>query len=307
MKPDFEAHCAQCGKIVVVKRKKYLDKTRGGLAANFFCNEDCQGAFKKTGAEVSCTYCGKIVYKPKNEIESGANLFCSASCAATFNNFTRTETTKGKTKLLNCADCGTEYIGAVNTPVSTGLCPECKDAPIEKECEICHCKIYGSYAIKYCDPCRSKVVGNKIQSRINNGTLFSKSIRCEYDFNGKKIKCDSKLEYVCLYWFDNNFDVVDMKRSDVIIPYSMDNKTLNYFPDFEVYLSDGTKYLIECKGVVGKKLSDKWHNYNRKAIEKKKVLEKWCEENGYIPFWFSQLEHQKLYYSLKIEDGLIVQ
>lgn len=301
MKPDFEVHCAQCGKIVLIKRKKFLDKTRDGRRANFFCNEDCQSKFKKTGTTISCANCGTLIYKQKSEIESGNRLFCSTSCAATFNNSARAETTKGKTKILNCANCNKEYIGAVNTPISTGLCSECKNAPFERECKVCFCKIYGSYAIKYCSPCRSKIYADKNRSRIVNGTLFSKSIKCEYVFHSEKIRCDSKLEFVCLKYFQLEYDVLDMKRANIVLRYFLHGKSRSYHPDFQIILKDGSKYLIECKGVVGKKLNDKWNDYNEKSIEKKKVLEKWCQENNYIPFWFDQQQNDKIYKSTKID------
>jgi len=296
MKPDFETNCGFCGKLFIVKRKSYLDQIRRNSNHTFYCSDECRREKAKTGQYINCLICGKEVYKKLNEIEAGAR-FCSSSCAAQYNNQIRL-TTKGKLKNLICAKCGCEYIGSIHTPTSTGLCDLCGS---ESNCIDCGAIIHGSSGIKYCDFCRTKIVSTKIKNRINNGTLFSKAIKCEYMFNDKKIRCDSKLEYVCLTYFQSTYDVLDMKRADMVIAYIFDEKICHYYPDFEISLKDGTKYLIECKGVVGKKLSDKWHDYNKKAVEKKKVLEKWCQENGYIPFWFDQQRHNKIYKNTKID------
>lgn len=294
-KPDFNVECYFCKNIFVVKRKFYLDKTRYDKDHNFFCSKECETKRNKTGQYVNCIVCDNKVYKQEKEIEAGSR-FCSSSCAAIYNNKIG-DTTKGKTKNLICSRCGSKYTGSIHTPISIGLCDLCNS---ESNCIDCESIIYGCRAIKYCDLCRKKRFDAQMRNRINNGLLFSKSIKCEYICDGKKIKCDSKLEYVCLTYFSQSYDVLDMKRSTLVLQYFLDDKIHHYYPDFEISLKDGRTFIIECKGVVGKKLSDKWNDYNRKSIEKKKVLEKWCQENGYISFWFDQQRHNKIYKSTKI-------
>jgi hypothetical protein len=304
-KPNFAVNCGFCKTPFIVKRKSYLDQIRRDKEHIFYCSQECRVAKAKTGKIINCFVCGKEAYKTAKELEEGAQ-FCSRSCSAQFNNVKRTEegySLKDKLKELQCVHCGNPFQGCITTPISLAICGICcTNKEYEYNCVSCGTIIYGSYGgIKYCDPCRAKVVSSKIQIRIDNGTLFSKSIRCEYIFNDKKIRCDSKLEYVCLTYFQSKYDVIYMDRAQMILSYQLDDKVLNYFPDFEIVLKDGTKYLVECKGVVGKKLSDKWHDYNRKSVEKKKVLEKWCQENGYIPFWFDQQRHNKIYKNTKID------
>jgi hypothetical protein len=305
-KPDFNIICAHCKIIFVVKRKSYLDNIRDDSNHKFYCSKECYLAARKTGHNINCATCGKEVYKPKNELDGGEK-FCSQSCAAIFNNKKRIEngyeTTKGKTKKLNCSKCGIELQAPVNSPISTILCDNCRNSNLELKCWLCGITIFGSRGIKYCNDCRDISRTPKIQAsiknRINNGTFFSRAIKCEFDFNGDIIKCDSKLEYVCLYYFTTTMNIKFIRRSDLVLDYVFNGKNKKYFPDFEIWLEDGTKYIVECKGVVGKKLSDKWNDYNEKSIIKKNLLEEWCATNNYSSFWFDQQLHNKLYQQLR--------
>lgn len=302
-KPNFEVNCGFCEKVFSVKRKSYLDLIRRNNTHIFFCSKECRTSHQKTGKVINCVTCGREIYKTLKELEEGSR-FCSRSCAASVTNLERVAegiTTKGKNKTLFCAKCGAEYIGSIHTPISTGLCSSCHPKVFSLNCVGCGITIQGSCGKKYCDICRTGAVSSKIQIRINNGLLFSKAIKCSYPFHGSLIRCDSKLEYVCLKYFQSKYDILSMERASIILQYTLDGKTRNYYPDFEIILKDGTKYLVECKGVVGKKLDVKWNSYNRKSTEKKKVLEKWCKENGYIPFWFDQQRHNKIYQNTKID------
>lgn len=306
-KSDFKLNCGHCNKEILVKRKRYFDQIRRDPETKFYCSKECRIAKSKTGKLINCLVCNNEVYKSLGDLESGAR-FCSTSCAAIFNNQLRPTRDKGKVKKLICSFCDKEYIGSVHTPLLTALCYKCrtmKKVSHSSNCIECGIIIYGSYGKKYCDSCRNKRRITLNQFKVNNGLLFSKSIKCKYLFKNKEIKCDSKLEYVCLYFFNQNYDLLDINRSQIVLQYSLDNKIYNYFPDFEIILTDGTKYLVECKGVVGKKLSVKWNNYNLKSIEKQKALERWCNENGYIPFWFEQKKYEKIYKLFKLIDGNI--
>lgn len=302
-KPDFNVNCGFCGVLFCVKRKNYLKQTALDKNHIFCCSKICRLEKSKTGKIINCFLCNKEVYKALKDLKKGAK-FCSRSCSATSNNKIRLEsgfTTKGKTKTLICSKCKCEFFGSVHTPPSTGLCNICYNYR-EYNCIDCNAVICGSRSgKKYCDSCREKSVSSKMQVRIDTGLLYSKSIKCEFAFNDKKIRCDSKLEYVCLSYFQSEYDVLDMRRAQLKLPYLLDSKTKSYYPDFEIVLKDGTKYLVECKGVVGKKLSEKWNDYNRKSIEKKKVLESWCIENDYISYWFDQQKHEKIYKNTKID------
>jgi hypothetical protein len=303
-KSDFDATCAFCNKPFTVKRKTYIDAIRDDEDHKFYCSKECQFQAQKTGQYIECLNCGKLCWKTPHDMKRGGK-FCSRSCAAIFNNGSRKEqgkTTKGKTKTIKCSKCLLEYVSSIHTTISVNLCDNCRDevSVRERVCERCDIIFVGSHNARFCEDCRPQVITEKMQKRINEGTLFTKSIKCEYIFNDQAIRCDSKLEYVCLLFFHSNYDVVDMKRAGMIIPYVMDDKNRNYFPDFEITLNSGIKYLVECKGIVGEKLSVKWNKYNKTAPRKKNALQTWCYNNGYIPFWFDLADHKSLYKKTKV-------
>jgi hypothetical protein len=81
----------------------------------------------------------------------------------------------------------------------------------------------------------------------------SKGINSSYiEKDGKKVKA---IEYLSLWerqtfvFMDNNQDVLKVGAETVVIPYicATDGKEHRYMIDLEVYMKDGTKYLIEIK------------------------------------------------------------
>lgn len=57
-----------------------------------YCSKQCSHIGNKSGEIIPCKQCGKSTYRMKHEISQSSNLFCSSSCAATYNN---THKTKG--------------------------------------------------------------------------------------------------------------------------------------------------------------------------------------------------------------------
>ena len=66
-----------------------------------------------------CLECGKQITKRKNK-------FCNRSCAASYNNRNRKNTTKGKTKIGICVECGKEIEVSVHINKQKIKCDECK-------------------------------------------------------------------------------------------------------------------------------------------------------------------------------------
>lgn len=317
-KPDFEVNCAECNISFIVKRKIYIDKTRGVYYHNFFCNKKCKSQFYKTGQEINCFFCEKLVYKTKGELEQKSS-FCSQQCSALFNNKQRILngfTTKNKKKILVCNICNNQYIGSIHSPISKSLCEKCsheernkiikdylfrkalkKDNQVAKRfCKKCSIEIF--HCGKYCNKCRNEQASISRIEAIKNGKTNFKSIKCEYKFNDLIIKCDSKIEYACLNYFENNFEVLNIKRASEAIDYTFDGKNKLYLPDFEIITKEFT-YIVECKSNIGSKsLNKKWHFYNETAKIKKESLEKWCADNGYKSFWFTKNLNNKYYNSL---------
>lgn len=68
---------------------------------------------------LTCLQCGK-------DLNSSQTKFCCSSCAATYNNLHRLNTTKGKTKKVKCIDCGKEIEASIHIKRKDQLCIDCK-------------------------------------------------------------------------------------------------------------------------------------------------------------------------------------
>lgn len=84
--------CYQCHKTFTttkneiqkyLKRQKENNPRRNQLK---YCSVECRDIGKISGANIKCKQCEKIIYKQRRHINKNNNLFCSSSCAATWNN-----------------------------------------------------------------------------------------------------------------------------------------------------------------------------------------------------------------------------
>ena len=66
----------------------------------------------------------------------------------------------------------------------------------------------------------------------------------------KQIRCDSKLEYRGLEKLCKEFNVTNVERSTLIIPYIYEEKIRHFNPDFKITLDDGTIIILECKSKI---------------------------------------------------------
>jgi hypothetical protein len=151
---------------------------------------------------------------------------------------------------------------------------------------------------------REKTTNSIIKNIIlGNKKGTKRAIRCQYLFNNKIIRCDSKTEYSCLDYFEKNFNVEDIKRCNIVIPYLMDGKIRNYLPDFIVKTKMDT-YIIECKAFF--KITDEvknsksWNMYYNSIIPKKEALEKFSLINGFKSFFYTRDLNRKFYDNLRI-------
>ena len=140
---------------------------------------------------------------------------------------------------------------------------------------------------------------NRIKS-IMNGNVNNFGIKMIYKFNEKEIKCDSKIEYSCLNYFEK-LGATEIERCDFYIEYLDGDKIRRYNPDFKIKMNSEI-YIIEAKGYMCIKIvNEKWRNYNELSVLKKIALEKYCNENNYISFWFTKDMNIKYYNSIKKE------
>ena len=70
--------CSVCGK-ELWRRRWFLQHTELRV-----CGHACKHALQKTGKEVSCTLCGKLLYRSPAQLaaSTSGNYFCNASCRA---------------------------------------------------------------------------------------------------------------------------------------------------------------------------------------------------------------------------------
>lgn len=141
--------------------------------------------------------------------------------------------------------------------------------------------------------------------KIKRGEFRSylKSIKCSYEFKDTSIKCDSKVEYSCLNFFETNYKVISIKRADIVLTYKHDGINKSYLPDFIIDTTEG-KFIVECKAEIGKNanVSRKWGYYYDTIEPKKEALKKYCNENNFISFFYNKGMNSKFYYSCKPRD-----
>ena len=143
----------------------------------------------------------------------------------------------------------------------------------------------------------SKIVSDKIKNGIFKPQLTS--IKCLYEFKNKKIRCDSKVEYSCLNYFENNFDVLDIERCDFLIDFDYDGIIKKYNPDFKITTINDV-YIVECKTILSsKELVRKWSYYYDTIEGKKIALDKYCDENNFLSFNYNKSMNNKFYNNCK--------
>jgi hypothetical protein len=226
----------------------------------------------------------------------GSGRFCSAECARGFS-------TKAKRSLIN--EVVSKKLSGRNFRYIKKICLECN-----KEFEVSWqyrnqkaCSIKCSSLLKWKNiDYQEKIRKATIKSILNGRKGIKRAIQCKYSFKDKIIRCDSKTEYSCLNYFENNFNVLDIKRCNFTIPYIINGKNRKYLPDFIIETEDNI-YIIECKAFFKIteeiKNSKSWSMYYDSIIPKKEVLEKYCLENNYKSFFYTRDLNRKYYDNLK--------
>lgn len=120
----LDLECLSCGQVfskkkTQIKSDEQRNKHQGGRRGSF-CSPTCAtNAQKKEKLKHNCKTCGKEFRRKASDIRS-ENVFCSHSCAATFNNTGNRK--HGKDKYNNCPPCGA------------------KKRQSSKQCKSCHIK-----------------------------------------------------------------------------------------------------------------------------------------------------------------------
>ena len=93
----FSFECEFCKKVFIKKLKDVKHALRPSRATNnslSFCSRKCFNESINLKQIIPCTNCSKNVLKENKDIKRVKNIFCSKSCAATYNNLHKTTGTR---------------------------------------------------------------------------------------------------------------------------------------------------------------------------------------------------------------------
>lgn len=221
----------------------------------------------------------------------GSGRFCSSSCARGGYSRPNKKEASMKTSLkLRGRKVLNKETGQPLVKDIENVCFNCKKSFISRKIEkkYCSAKCYNQSDEK------REMMSLSMKKIIERGNPFPKRIKCNFIFNDKNLRCDSRLEWAFLSWVTKNFDVIVLKRSEIKINYTLDSKERLFNPDFEFVTKNGIKYLAEVKSVQSPK-NPAWIQYNRESEAKNLVLRSFCKETGFEPLWFTQKTDTKFY------------
>lgn len=220
----------------------------------------------------------------------GSGRFCSVKCSRGFSTKNKRLEINEKISIANS--------GKGNPPV-INICKNCNSEYLAtwKRRNRKYCSIEcGKNAVSLNLDIRKKLSSCRINA-IKNGICNGRGEKSMYFFKGDFIRCDSRIESACLDFFDRK-GATSMKRCPISIEYEDDGIVRKFLPDFEIILNEKI-HIIEARSYISiKSLNEKWRDYNRKSILKKKALEQFCENIGYEYFWFTKDMNLKYYNSL---------
>ena len=80
--------CYQCGEVFYKEKKSIKFELANNRGENKYCSRECYKKDKTLTFKTNCTHCGLEIYKAPHEIKNSksGNIFCSKSCAGTYNN-----------------------------------------------------------------------------------------------------------------------------------------------------------------------------------------------------------------------------
>lgn len=182
--------CKQCG-VTFEKTKSELSKNHNVVPV--FCSKDCQQKWYKENSyiTVECKCCGKEFTIKKGEYNKNKNknFFCSHSCAAKFNNKTRTikKTVFEKDNKIKISKKKEDIYG---------VCPICGNKKFKKSI--------------LCKKCRNEQKRNNIKKRTLGYFIEGKKYlgsKCnEIRKDAKRTIEESCVEKTCAYCHNHEFD-----------------------------------------------------------------------------------------------------
>lgn len=231
-----------------------------------------------------CENCGK-----DNNGNFGSGRFCSEKCARGFS-------TKANRNLIN-------------DKIRITFSQKIKNKPILKICKTCGVIFESEFKRRkrknYCSiKCRNNNPDSKLKiseariRSIEKGIINGAGIKMNFIFNDKIIKCESILEYSCLLFFCNKYNVKNIERNRFKIPYIIENQKKIYIPDFIIETEN--KFIVECKSSkLSSDLREKWRKYISDQEIKRKILKEFALKNNMIDFWYTETTASSFYKEAK--------
>lgn len=236
--------------------------------------------FKNHVLNKSCAACGKKIQKV-----IGSGTYCSVPCSKGRHARADLESKNKKIKET--------YAKKRQALLIDVECQNCKKImkvpPRRRNRKFCSRKCQAS------TPAHIESMTRQIRKHIESGAPYPKGIKCEFHFNDKIIKCDSKLEWICLRWLVKNYQVQDIERSSLWLTYRLDNFDRRYNPDFKIILASSDVLLVETKMEQSETTRHNFSQYQKESHVKKHILEEYCNLNKIKSIWFTQKTDSKFY------------
>jgi len=281
---EFEKLMALCGHKAWHVKRTGLDKVAAKLRGIETIKHNIENYMLDP---LMCKQCNEIIpyekyTSKKNQINRGSKYsFCNSSCAARFNNSKRivSEKTKKKTsEMLLKKHASTKHLRENNIHKNYA-----KYTKYEIQCSVCLAPFVCAKdkKRKTCsESCKNLARSIQRQKFLEKNGNFS-TPREVFTYKNVCVEVDSNLEKAGIIYLIDKLNAQRIERFKNLIHYNDGTKNRTYNPDFICSIS-GTTHIIEIK--------QKWnstskHIYNTSIPHKKKALENYCLEKGYISLW----------------------
>lgn len=215
----LKCECYNCGSEFLAIKSNITHELIYKRGRVKFCNNKCHIDYTKTGKNVPCRQCGKIVYKSEKALREASNNFCGSSCNAKFQNSVRSEETQKKmTNSLNL-----HYIeNGVDKIPTIKQCPYCgEEFSTMADNKFCKISCAGKWKFSDKNPNKeyyleiarkSGLKASSLKNRRSKNEIlfFEKCLECFPDAksNPKIVKgwdCDVHLPSIqtCIHWDGN--------------------------------------------------------------------------------------------------------
>ena len=180
----IELECEYCHKSFFIAQKYVKSVIKRKIDWLKYCSKDCQNNASKTVINYHCDNCGidfyRALFQANDKRKKSSRVFCSKSCAATYNNAHNKHRKFGPKKSAVCNYCAT-IVGS-----KKGICDKCRTER-QQESEIRYAKKAEVDIRREAKVC--KVCGNKTYGRGDLCLKHSPVMTDEYTL--KDIKYES--------------------------------------------------------------------------------------------------------------------